>query len=527
MAKRAYRGFSTVQTPQSRAIPGSTQVENSAGGFSWQVDKWERLHRFLILGAEGGTYYIGEQKLVEENAQALVECVAEDGIKTLDILHGVSMGGHAPKQDPTLFALAYCIAHGDVKTRQYAANLVPEVARTGTMLFTFCEYALQFRSWGPVLRKAVSNWYLTHNNLPLQLIKYRQRGGFTHKRLLNVSHVNPEGDEQLATLLRWAHGDYEGDPSELSLLIEGYEKLKDWSADDGHRAAKVVRAYNLPWEAVPSHLLNDLEVCEALLEKMPVMATVRQLGKMTSVGVLKPGNWDAIDMVVERLKHVKEARVHPLQILFALKTYSSGKGFRGKLTWNPVQQIEAALNDAFYTAFGNVEPTGKTIVLALDVSGSMDWDNIAGTNITPREASTAMAMVTGAVESRIVTLAFSHELVQFRIRPNQPLESVVAEVARIPMGGTDCALPILAAMDQEIPVDTFIIYTDNETWAGSIHPAQALKKYRNKWNNNAKLIVVGMTSNGFSIADPNDKGMLDVVGFDTSVPQVMSDFIIS
>jgi 60 kDa SS-A/Ro ribonucleoprotein len=76
-------------------------------------------------------------------------------------------------------------------------------------------------------------------------------------------------------------------------------------------------------------------------------------------------------------------------------------------------------------------------------------------------------------------------------------------------------------------VDAFIIYTDNETWAGNIHPAQALKKYRNKWNNNAKLIVVGMTSNGFSIADPNDRDMLDVVGFDTSVPQLMSDFISS
>ena len=40
----------------------------------------------------------------------------------------------------------------------------------------------------------------------------------------------------------------------------------------------------------------------------------------------------------------------------------------------------------------------------------------------------------------------------------------------------------------------------------------------------AKLIVVGMQSNGFTIADPNDKGMLDVVGFDSAAPQVMSLF---
>jgi 60 kDa SS-A/Ro ribonucleoprotein len=32
-------------------------------------------------------------------------------------------------------------------------------------------------------------------------------------------------------------------------------------------------------------------------------------------------------------------------------------------------------------------------------------------------------------------------------------------------------------------------------------------------------------SNGFSIADPNDAGMLDIVGFDTAAPQVLADFV--
>ena len=41
----------------------------------------------------------------------------------------------------------------------------------------------------------------------------------------------------------------------------------------------------------------------------------------------------------------------------------------------------------------------------------------------------------------------------------------------------------------------------------------------------AKLIVVGMVANRFSIADPNDAGMMDVVGFDTSAPQLMTDFV--
>ena len=38
-------------------------------------------------------------------------------------------------------------------------------------------------------------------------------------------------------------------------------------------------------------------------------------------------------------------------------------------------------------------------------------------------------------------------------------------------------------------------------------------------------VVVGTTSNGFTLADPNDCGMLDVVGFDTTVPAVIADFV--
>ena len=56
-------------------------------------------------------------------------------------------------------------------------------------------------------------------------------------------------------------------------------------------------------------------------------------------------------------------------------------------------------------------------------------------------------------------------------------------------------------------------------------PAQALRQYRDEFAGNAKAVVVGMTSNGFTPADPNDRGMLDVVGFDTSVPAVISDFV--
>ena len=80
------------------------------------------------------------------------------------------------------------------------------------------------------------------------------------------------------------------------------------------------------------------------------------------------------------------------------------------------------------------------------------------------------------------------------------------------------------ALENRVEVDTFVIYTDSETWHGAIHPAQALAKYRHRTGIAAKLVVVGMVSNGFSIAHPDDAGMLDVVGFDTATPALIADF---
>ncbi len=88
----------------------------------------------------------------------------------------------------------------------------------------------------------------------------------------------------------------------------------------------------------------------------------------------------------------------------------------------------------------------------------------------------------------------------------------------LPFGGTDCSLPMVWARGNRVEVDTFVIYTDNETWAGEVHPFQALAEYRQAMGRPARLIVVGMTSTGFTIADPRDPGMLDVVGFDRARP---------
>ena len=128
-------------------------------------------------------------------------------------------------------------------------------------------------------------------------------------------------------------------------------------------------------------------------------------------------------------------------------------------------------------------------------------------------------------EQEVIVRGFQTGMMPLPIKKGMNLEEATRVISNLPFGGTDCAQPMLDALKHNLKVDAFIVYTDSETWAGKIHPVQALREYRQKTGIPAKLIVVGMTSNGFTIADPEDAGMLDVVGFSTSTPSAISDFI--
>jgi 60 kDa SS-A/Ro ribonucleoprotein len=98
-------------------------------------------------------------------------------------------------------------------------------------------------------------------------------------------------------------------------------------------------------------------------------------------------------------------------------------------------------------------------------------------------------------------------------------------LVNLPFSSTDCSLPMIHALKNKEQVDAFVIYTDSETYMGKIHPQAALEEYRQATGIDAKLIIVGMTSNCLTIADPKDMNTLNLAGFDTATPRLINDFI--
>jgi 60 kDa SS-A/Ro ribonucleoprotein len=506
-------------------------TKNSAGGHAFRVDDWQRLDRFLILGTDGGTYYTRERELTIDNAEVVRRCIALDGSRTIARIVDISSSGRAPKNDPAIFSLAMAAKLGDAPTRHAAYAALPQVCRIGTHLMHFAAHAQAFGGWGRGMRKAVGSWFNTKpaGELALQLAKYQARDGWSNRDLLRLAHPRA-ASESHDRLFAWTVGGElpvgaDGDPA--CALIVAMHRLRDVEIATG---VAIIREHRVPRECVPTEWLTKPEVWDALLDAMPMTALIRNLATMTRVGLLVDGA-DAVGKVVAQLtdrERLRKARVHPIGVLAALLTYRSGHSARGSGTWTPVASIVEVLDAAFYASFEAVVPTNKRTLLALDVSGSMGCGTVGGTpGLTPRTASAAMALVTAASEPHHAFIGFTAGaggITNLSISPRQRLDDVVAEVSRHPMGSTDCALPIKWAKSNRVDVDTFVVYTDNETWAGDVQPFQALRDYRSARDIPAKLVVVGMTSTGFSVADPNDAGMLDVVGFDASAPPVIADF---
>uniref|UniRef100_A0A672SXN0 TROVE domain-containing protein n=1 Tax=Sinocyclocheilus grahami TaxID=75366 RepID=A0A672SXN0_SINGR len=208
----------------------------------------------------------------------------------------------------------------------------------------------------------------------------------------------------------------------------------------------------------------------------------------------------------------------------ASENYKRGHGKRSKLKWDPDRDIVQALDLAFSKSISTVEPTGKRFLVAVDVSSSLS-SVTHGSSISTVAVAAAMCLVrhtTTEPDAQIVV--FSEGSVRpCAVSSDMTFMQVAAHLIQTPGGSTDCALPITWASENDKSVDVFIIFTNNQTF-GRENPADTLKTYRQKIGLFSKLIVCGLIANSLSVADPEDRGMLDICGFDSQAVDVIRNF---
>jgi 60 kDa SS-A/Ro ribonucleoprotein len=528
------RGAATPQREQAHPA----QVRNNAGGWAFKAADEARIHRFITIGTTGGTFYTDERKQTAQNADLVLDFARTRAARLAEMVREVSVAGRAPRARPGILALMAAMALGDTEGRQAAERAFTDVVRTGTHLCTAAKYAEQFRGWGTIARRAFARWYTSKDpeQLAYQLVKYRGREDWTHRDVLRSAHSTRNADQAHRDLFNWVVTG-RTERGELPKWIIAYERAREIERGSERAAAKTA-AYvrligdfpGLPWEALPDEATSQADVMRALVEAgMPVTALIRNLPKLTRLGVLAPMSTH-LAMVCGRLQDqalLRKGRVHPVALLVAAKVYASGRSEprpgRPVVTWTPVPQVSDALSQGFYLAFPAIEPAGKRTMIALDVSGSMT-SSAAGYCLSAREVVAAMALATMNSEPAWGCYGFSTQFMPLQLSPGMRLDQAMRYMARLPYGGTDVALPMLWAAKNRVEVDTFQVSTDYETWAGSVHPHQALENYRQAMGIDARMQYVAVAPNAWTqnVADPADTRQLDVSGFDADVPALLA-----
>ena len=504
---------------------------------TYTITDEQLVNRFVMLGSVEPRATKGTEPSV---ITSIVELIKRDGPGTVNHIADILLARRATKNKFGLFALALCVVSGNEETKKAAYKILPEVCNIPTDLFVFIGYYESLNKqlfgksgWGNGAKRAVSRWYNDRSvaDLVFATTKFKQRDGWSHKDVLRLAHPKPASKDHNTLYQFLTKGKLEINETQVDDL-KAFERLE--ATDAIHRVSSVeevceiVQKHNLAWEHVPSEYLNKPEVWAHLVQKMPPKALIRNLAKMTAVGLFDLEGGKYLKLVIDHLtdaKRLNSVRLHPFAVLQAKSQYQQGRGDKGSLVWAPHPKIVAALDKAFTLCYGSITPMNKNVMIGLDVSGSMDQKALG--NMSARLIASTLATALVRTEPDVKVGAFSSSFLWLDLKKTDTIDDVIQKTQRLPFLSTDCSLPIKKALAENLQVDAFVIITDNENNPGSGNPSALLEQYRKKHGRDTKLVCICVQGsyNTKTIGDPNDPNILEISGFDADTPEIISQFL--
>lgn len=516
-----------TQTSQSQPIPGreAEMIQGRSGGWMFQADLWQVLRRCLLIGTAQSTYYADKRELTDDFIDVLRQAIALNPQRVAAEIALASDGRAINNSAPLLALVLLSMGESPEAKRAFQKNF-PKVVRTGSHFYEWLSYTKAMRGFGKIVREAGKSW-LSNTDvkaLAYQLLKYQQRQGFSHRDALRLFHVKPP-TEAHNQLFQWVMQGWETLPPEIPSEAMAQIWWYEWLKRHPESTYQVITQGRLTHEMAAPVGKMDRQAWQLLFNDMPIGALLRNLGSLTQLGVLaldQRENLARVEQVLNSAEHLRKGRIHPIDVLKALKTYQSGGQLgRSQKTWQPVSRIIDILEKALELSFEVMQPTGKVFLHAVDVSGSMSYYSVSSIGLTCCEIATTMALATAKAEKNYIIRGFATEFRDLHITARDSFSSAIAKASSQNFGGTDASVAYDWAIRNKPKIDVFCFWTDCESWAGHRHPSQALAEYRQKVNPNAKAVYISLAPYQISLVDPQDQQSWDIAGFDPGTPRLI------
>jgi 60 kDa SS-A/Ro ribonucleoprotein len=515
------------KTPQSQPIPGreSEMLQGRSGGYMFRADTWQVLRRCLLIGTANATYYANKWELTNDFVDALEVAIKENPDRVAAEIVYASDGRSINNSAPIWALVLLSMGETDAAKKAFT-KIFPQVVRTASHFYEWMSYTKSVRGFGKIVREAGKNWLSQGDtkNLAYQLLKYQQRHGFSNRDALRLFHAKPiDNDREL--LFQWVMNGWDNLPEHPPTPALNQIWWYEWLKRNPDRTNQAIINGHLTHEmAAPVGVMNR-DAWQLLFDDMPIGALLRNLGSLTEIGVLEvrsKKNLDRVSKILNSKEHLRKGRIHPIDVLKALKTYQSGGTLgRSRKTWTPIPRVVDILETALEMSFDTIESTGKVFMHAVDISGSMSYYTVSSINLTCCEIATTMALATAKAEKNYTIRGFSTNFIDLKITRSDSFSSATKKASDLNFGGTDASIAYEWMIQHNCYADVICFWTDCESWAGRQHPSQALAQYRRRVNPHAKAIYISLAPYNISLVDPKDPNSWDIAGFDPSTPRLI------
>lgn len=518
-------------TPGKYISPADTV--NEAGGKAYKLTPKQALLQLVMTGTFNDHYYKNASDLLTDLLTLLKE-IDDEFIEKAAIYSRQN----GKMKDMPSFLTAYLSCKGS----KNAEAIFHHVIDNGRMIRNFVQMVrsgqLGRKSLGSRMKRLLRDWIT--NADPMKLMNSLPGKNPSLAKIFLLAQCSFNKTPYLKNIRNYIIG-LEYNFKELPSVFQRFillNKLNDEKFNDllkesvpGFDRKYIFGTFSgdaLPYNSYSTKKLT-VEDWRHIATIMPMNTLRQNLNNLNSKKVFERD--ETTKKIIERLSNKRWLnKITPYTI------YSTYKNLDESIPMS----IRKALNDSVQLAYANIEVKANSIVVGIDVSGSMSssitgkgvrTSNTSCNEVASLIACAYMYKVKQSTESKKVTLLpFDNVVRDIKLDPLDTLATNAQKIAASGGRSTDCSAPLRFILEKGISVDLVIIISDNESWidkdnfvSGRTESAQAWINIKLK-NPNAKLININLAPYGTTQISGRDD-ILNIGGFADEIFDVINKFV--